>query len=71
MATAWQMVSSVAGEANSTPMEPVSRLTDTVSTPGRAETTFSTRAEQAAQLMPVTRKRSMDIPPFVHSVLQR
>ena len=54
------MPSGVAGAAYSTPMELVSRLTATDSTPGRAETTFSTRAEQAAQLIPVTWKRSME-----------
>ena len=38
----------------STPMELVSRLTETEETPGTCETAFSTRAWQAAQLMPVT-----------------
>ena len=38
----------------STPMELVSRLTEQLVTPGTAFTAFSTRAEQAAQLMPVT-----------------
>ena len=38
----------------STPMELVSRLTEQLATPGTAFTAFSTRAEQAAQLMPVT-----------------
>ena len=38
----------------STPMEFVSRLTAQEVTPGTAETAFSTRAWQAAQLMPVT-----------------
>ena len=38
----------------STPMELVSRLTEQAVTPGTAFTAFSTRAEQAAQLMPVT-----------------
>ena len=38
----------------STPMEFVSRLTEQLVTPGTAFTAFSTRAEQAAQLMPVT-----------------
>lgn len=38
----------------STPMELVSRLTAQDVTPGTADTAFSTRAEQAAQLMPVT-----------------
>ena len=40
--------------APSTPMELVSRLTAQLSTPGTAETAFSTRAWQAAQLIPVT-----------------
>ena len=38
----------------STPMELVSRLTEQAVTPGTFPTAFSTRAEQAAQLMPVT-----------------
>ena len=38
----------------STPIEFVSRLTAHEVTPGTAETAFSTRAEHAAQLMPVT-----------------
>ena len=38
----------------STPMELVRRLTAQRSTPGTARTAFSTRAEQAAQLMPLT-----------------
>ena len=38
----------------STPMELVSRLTEQAVTPGRADTAFSTLAEQAAQLIPVT-----------------
>ena len=38
----------------STPMELVSRLTEQLVTPGTLRTAFSTRAEQAAQLMPVT-----------------
>ena len=38
----------------STPMEFVSRLTAHPVTPGTAPTAFSTRAEQAAQLIPVT-----------------
>ena len=38
----------------STPSEFVSRLTAHEETPGTAETAFSTRAEHAAQLMPVT-----------------
>jgi len=38
----------------STPMELVSRLTEQLVTPGTFFTAFSTRAEQAAQLMPVT-----------------
>ena len=44
-----------AGEAApSTPIELVSRLTEQLVTPGTFFTAFSTRAEQAAQLMPVT-----------------
>ena len=44
-----------AGEAlPSTPMELVSKLTEHESTPGTLDTAFSTRALQAAQLMPVT-----------------
>ena len=35
-------------------MEFVSRFTAQAVTPGTADTAFSTRAEQAAQLMPVT-----------------
>ena len=43
------------GEAvPSTPMALVSRLTEQEVTPGTALTAFSTRALQAAQLMPVT-----------------
>ena len=38
----------------STPIEFVSRLTEQDVTPGILLTAFSTRAEQAAQLMPVT-----------------
>ena len=38
----------------STPMELVSRLTEQASTPGTPDTAFSTRAEHAAQLIPVT-----------------
>ena len=38
----------------STPMELVSRLTEHAVTPGTLDTAFSTRALQAAQLMPVT-----------------
>ena len=38
----------------STPMELVKRLTEHAVTPGTFPTAFSTRAEQAAQLMPVT-----------------
>ena len=40
--------------APSTPIEFVSRLTEQDVTPGTPLTAFSTRAEQAAQLMPVT-----------------
>ena len=43
------------GEAvPSTPMEFVSRLTAQEVTPGTPDTAFSTRLEQAAQLIPVT-----------------
>ena len=38
----------------STPMELVSRLTEQEVTPFTPDTAFSTRAEQAAQLIPVT-----------------
>ena len=38
----------------STPMELVRRLTEQLFTPGTFDTAFSTRAEQAAQLIPVT-----------------
>ena len=38
----------------STPIEFVSKLTEQLSTPGSTDTAFSTLAEQAAQLMPVT-----------------
>ena len=49
------------GEAvPSTPIEFVSRLTEQLVTPGTAETAFSTRALQAAQLMPVTVYCSID-----------
>lgn len=43
----------------STPMELVSRLTEQAVTPGTLDTAFSTRAEQAAQLIPVTLYCSM------------
>ena len=45
---------SAAEAVPSTPMELVSRLTEQLATPGTLLTAFSTRAEQAAQLMPVT-----------------
>jgi hypothetical protein len=38
----------------STPMEFVKRLTEQLITPGTCPTAFSTRALQAAQLIPVT-----------------
>ena len=47
----------------STPMELVSRLTEQLVTPGTFFTAFSTRAEQAAQLMPVTLNCSIAISP--------
>ena len=48
-------------------MVPASRFTSAVSTPGTARLTFSTRAEQAAQVMPVTVKLSfIRIPPCVY-----
>ena len=54
-----------AGEAvPSTPMELVSRLTEQDVTPGTCDTAFSTRALQAAQLMPVTLYCSILIPPI-------
>ena len=48
-----RMISS-ADAVPSTPMELVSRLTEQELTPGTPDTAFSTRLEQAAQLMPVT-----------------
>ena len=51
-ATAFIIALSVASP--STPMEFVKRLTEQDVTPGTAFTAFSTRALQAAQLMPVT-----------------
>ena len=48
----------------STPMEWVRRFTEQTLTPSSALTAFSTRALQAAQLMPVTVNCSMDFPPF-------
>ena len=47
-------MTALASAVPSTPMELVSRLTEQLSTPGTALTAFSTRAEQAAQLIPVT-----------------
>ena len=47
----------------STPMEFVSRLTAHAVTPGTCDTAFSTRAEQAAQLMPVTSNCFKIVPP--------
>ena len=53
--TAASMVSGLtAWGSDSTCMLLVSRLTETVSTPSRRPTTFSTRAEQAEQVIPVT-----------------
>jgi len=49
----------------STCMVPARRFTSAFSTPGTAFVTFSTRAEQAAQVMPVTLNLSfMILPPF-------
>ena len=45
-------------------MELVKRLTEQEVTPGTLETAFSTRALQAAQLMPVTLYCSIDFSPF-------
>ena len=48
-------------------MVPASRFTSAVFTPGTARLTFSTRAEQAAQVMPVTVNVSfIRIPPCVY-----
>ena len=47
-------MTSAAEALPSTPMELVKRLTEQAVTPGTLPTAFSTRAEQAAQLMPVT-----------------
>ena len=47
-------MTSAAEALPSTPMELVKRLTEQDVTPGTLPTAFSTRAEQAAQLMPVT-----------------
>ena len=47
----------------STPMELVSRLTEQLFTPGSFDTAFSTRALQAAQLMPVTLNCFIIVPP--------
>ena len=48
----------------STPIEFVRRLTEQDVTPGTFDTAFSTRAEQAAQLMPVTLYCSIMVPPY-------
>ena len=56
-----RMISS-RGAVPSTPMELVSRLTDTEDTPGTFPTAFSTRAWHAAQLMPVTIYCSIGFP---------
>ena len=55
----------------STPMELVSRLTEQLVTPGTLLTAFSTRAEQAAQLMPVTLNCSMKIHSYVEYTRER
>ena len=52
----------------STPMELVSRLTEQEVTPGTLFTAFSTRALQAAQLMPVTLYCSIINSSFEYSV---
>ena len=44
-------------------MELVSRLTEQAVTPGTFPTAFSTRAEQAAQLIPVTSNCFKIVPP--------
>ena len=44
-----------------------SRFTDTSFVPGRAATLFSTRAEQAAQVIPVIVYVSFIRPPYVHT----
>ena len=56
-----RMTSAGAAEP-STPMEFVSRLTAHEVTPGTVETAFSTRAEHAAQLMPVIEYCVMVLP---------
>ena len=48
----------------STPIEFVRRLTEQDVTPGTFDTAFSTRDEQAAQLMPVTLYCSIAVPPY-------
>ena len=53
----------------STPMELVSRLTETESTPGTFATAFSTLAWHAAQLMPVTMYCSMILLISLHEFL--
>ena len=50
---AWMMASFVPSSASAT-MVPAKRFTSQLSTPETAFVTFSTRAEQAAQVMPVT-----------------
>ena len=48
----------------STPIEFVRRLTEQDVTPGTFDTAFSTRDEQAAQLMPVMLYCSIAVPPY-------
>ena len=55
----------------STPMEFVSRLTEQLATPGTLLTAFSTRAEQAAQLMPVTLYCSIKYHSYVEYARER
>ena len=56
-------MTSPAAALPSTPMEFVKRLTEQDVTPGTLDTAFSTRAEQAAQLIPVTLYCSIIPPP--------
>ena len=53
-ASSTAFIISCSGADPSTPMELVSRLTEQDVTPGTLATAFSTRALQAAQLIPVT-----------------
>jgi hypothetical protein len=50
-------------------MVPASRFTSAFSTPGTAAVTFSTLAEQAAQVIPVTLNLSFMIASFIPSIM--